>query len=146
MSHAIFRFDSRKEDRLLGLPNVCQSIRRLDSAPHVGVKYKKLDSTKLMTSNNIFFSNFRNTIMRDLQSKNEAENSMALITASYIVPNEMSPMILPIVSEKVNSSRDFVRKKALICLEQIAIKSPESVNKVLDIVTLSLADKDPSVV
>ena len=84
--------------------------------------------------------------MRDLQSKNEAENSMALITASYIVPNEMSPMILPIVSEKVNSSRDFVRKKALICLEQIALKSPESVNKVLDVVTLSLADKDPSVV
>ena len=146
MSLAIFRFDSRKEDRLLGLPNVCQSIRRLDSAPHVGVKYKKLDSTKLMTSNNIFFSNFRNTIMRDLQSKNEAENSMALITASYIVPNEMSPMILPIVAEKVNSSRDFVRKKALICLEQIALKSPESVNKVLDVVTLSLADKDPSVV
>ena len=26
MSLAIFRFDSRKEDRLLGLPNVCQSI------------------------------------------------------------------------------------------------------------------------
>ena len=55
MSLAIFRFDSRKEDWLLGLPNVCQSIRRLDSAPHVGVKYKKLDSTKLMASNNIFF-------------------------------------------------------------------------------------------
>ena len=41
MSLDIFRFDSRKEDRLLGLPNVCKSIRRLDFATHVSVKYKK---------------------------------------------------------------------------------------------------------
>ena len=52
-----------------------------------------------------------NTIMRDLQSKNEAENNMALIAAAYLVPREMTPMLIPIVIEKTQHSRCFIRKK-----------------------------------
>ena len=42
-------------------------------------------------------------------------------------------------------SKDFIRKKALICLEQIALKNPDLVENVMELVIVSLSDKDPGV-
>ena len=87
-----------------------------------------------------------NTIVRDLLSPNALENNMALMTAAYLIPKEMLGMIISNVLEKTSHSKDFVRKKALICLEQIAIKDPSTYNDiVLETVTVSLSDKDPGV-
>lgn len=89
-----------------------------------------------------------NTIVRDLKSTNVLENNIALITASYLVPKEMSPMIVPILLEKTRHSKDFIRKKALICLEQITIKDPEAVaiGEIVEAVVQALTDPDPGVV
>ena len=86
-----------------------------------------------------------NTILRDLKSTNLLENNMALVTAAYLVPKEMSGMILPILVEKANHSKDFIRKKSLICLEQVALKNPESIDQVIETIIVSMSDQDPGV-
>ena len=55
-------------------------------------------------------------------------------------------MLTPAVLEKTNHDKDFIRKKALTCLEQIALKSPEAVDQVVEQCLQSLGDKDPGVV
>jgi len=86
-----------------------------------------------------------NTILRDLQSPNIAENNMALITATYLVPREMSTMLLPVITPKVAHSREFIRKKSLIFLEHVSLMSPDLVESIIEIATSSLSDQDPGV-
>ena len=86
-----------------------------------------------------------NTILRDLKSNDLLETNMALVTAAYLVPKEMSGMILPILIEKTSHSKDFIRKKALICLEQIALKNPDFLDPVVETAVDKLSDKDPGV-
>lgn len=87
-----------------------------------------------------------NTIVRDLQSSNIVENNMALMTASALVPKEMAAMLVPTILEKTTHSKDFIRKKALICLEQMAIKDPLSYSNVaIETAIQALSDKDPGV-
>ena len=88
-----------------------------------------------------------NTIVRDLLSSHALEANMALMTATYLIPKEMSGMILPTIIDKAMShSKDFIRKKALICLEQIAIRDPLTYNDmIMEHVVVSLSDKDPGV-
>ena len=87
-----------------------------------------------------------NTIVRDLQSSNIVENNMALMTASALVPKDMAAMLVPTIIEKTAHSKDFIRKKALICLEQIAVKDPLGYSNVaIDSAIQALSDKDPGV-
>ena len=62
-----------------------------------------------------------NTILRDLKSANVVEINMALIAvaSSNLVPAEMAPLLVPIIAERTKHSKDFIRKKALICLGQL---------------------------
>ena len=105
-----------------------------------------------------------NTILRDLKSTNVCEINMALIAvaSSNLVPAEMAPLLVPIIAERTKHSKDFIRKKALICLGQLYHNqtqptsfnssftgshiSPE-MNKFLEEhVQASLTDVDPGVV
>ena len=105
-----------------------------------------------------------NTILRDLKSTNVVEINMALIAvaSSNLVPSEMAPLLVPIIAERTKHSKDFIRKKALICLGQLYKNknqpmsfsssftgshiSPE-MNKFLEEhVQASLTDVDPGVV
>ena len=105
-----------------------------------------------------------NTILRDLKSANVVEINMALIAvaSSNLVPAEMAPLLVPIIAERTKHSKDFIRKKALICLGQLYQNqtqpmsfsssftgshiSPE-MNKFLEEhVQASLTDADPGVV
>lgn len=105
-----------------------------------------------------------NTILRDLKSANVVEINMALIAvaSSNLVPAEMAPLLVPIIAERTKHSKDFIRKKALICLGQLHQNqtqpmsfsssftgshiSPE-MNKFLEEhVQASLTDVDPGVV
>ncbi len=86
-----------------------------------------------------------NTILRDLKSANVMENNMALVAAAHLVPKEMSAMLLPTLAEKLTHSKDFIRKKSLVCLEQMACKNPDLAEQVLEAANLALADKDPGV-
>ncbi len=87
-----------------------------------------------------------NTIIKDLSSTNVMENNIALITAAELVPTEMSSMLVPILIEKTAHSKDFIRKKALVCLEGIATRNEEHAREVIAALTINLSDKDPGVV
>ena len=105
-----------------------------------------------------------NTILRDLKSTNVVEINMALIAvaSSNLVPAEMAPLLVPIICERTRHSKDFIRKKALICLGQLYQNqsqtmsfnssftgshiSPEMSQFMEDHVQECLTDVDPGVV
>ena len=87
-----------------------------------------------------------NTIIKDLNSKNIVEMNIALSSVVYLTPAEMSPMILPILLEKLTHSKDFIRKKALICLQQLIIKNPDIGVQFGLRIHQCLSDPDPGVV
>ena len=78
---------------------------------------------------------------------------MALIAAAHIVPPDMVPLIFPIVLQRTSHSKEFIRKKALICLEQLILKHKDSQDDLQSLLgpceakfRLALTDKDPGVV
>ena len=78
---------------------------------------------------------------------------MALIAAAHIVPLDMVPLIFPIVLQRTSHSKEFIRKKALICLEQLILKHKDSQADLQSLLgpceakfRLALTDKDPGVV
>ena len=133
---------------ILGYPVEFAHIYALQLAQKGSVTEKKigyLAAVTFLKEDDDLILLLMNTIMRDLKSTNLVENNMALVTASYLVPKEMTGMMLPILIEKTKHSKDFIRKKALICLEQIALKNPDFVDHVIESVIVSLSDKDPGV-
>lgn len=87
-----------------------------------------------------------NTILKDLKSKNVIEVNIALIAAIHLTPKEMAPMLLPILQEKTTHTKDFIRKKALICLEAIMQKAPDHISSLESTIYNCLSDPDPGVV
>ena len=78
---------------------------------------------------------------------------MARIAAAHIVPPDMVPLIFPIVLQRTSHSKEFIRKKALICLEQLILKHKDSQADLQSLLgpseakfRLALTDKDPGVV
>ena len=104
-----------------------------------------------------------NTILRDLKSSNVVEINMALIAvaSSNLVPAEMAPLLIPVLAERTKHSKDFIRKKSLICLGQLYQNqynstslsssftgshiSPEMNRFIEDHVQVCLTDLDPGV-
>ncbi len=74
------------------------------------------------------------------------EINIALSAVVFLIPAEMSPMIVPILLEKVTHTKDFIRKKSLICLQQIIKKSPAQGSQLEGKIMHCLSDPDPGVV
>ena len=134
---------------LLGYPVEFAQIHALQLAQKGSVTEKKIGymgCVTLLTEDSDLILLLINTIVRDLKSSNVVENNMALMTASALVPKEMAGMLIPAIVEKIAHSKDFIRKKALVCLEQIAVKDPVGYsNLAIETSIQCLADKDPGV-
>ena len=88
-----------------------------------------------------------NTLVKDLASRNVLEVNMALTAMAHLAPPETTAMTAPLLLEKTAHTKDFVRKKALVCLQRVlesdaGAPSPELESRVLS----CLSDPDPGVV
>ncbi len=88
-----------------------------------------------------------NTLVNDLNSRSVVEQNLALTALAHLAPPEMAAMLLPRLLEKTRHPKDFIRKKALICVETLLHKNPSVFQQDCSRQILAcLADKDPGVV
>ncbi|CAL1595065.1 unnamed protein product [Knipowitschia caucasica] len=86
-----------------------------------------------------------NTVLKDLQSTNLIEVCMALTVVSQMFPKDMIPAILPLVEEKLNHSKEIIRRKAVLALYKFYVMAPNQVQHIHNKFRKALCDKDPGV-
>ncbi|MGH0119015.1 UNVERIFIED_CONTAM: hypothetical protein FKN15_003564 [Acipenser sinensis] len=86
-----------------------------------------------------------NTVLKDLQSTNLIEVCMALTVASQIFPKDMIPAVLPLVEDKLQHSKEIIRRKAVLALYKFYLIAPNQVQHIHDKFRKALCDKDPDV-
>uniref|UniRef100_A0A1A7WDU6 AP-4 complex subunit epsilon n=1 Tax=Iconisemion striatum TaxID=60296 RepID=A0A1A7WDU6_9TELE len=86
-----------------------------------------------------------NTVLKDLQSTNLIEVCMALTVVSQMFPKDMIPAILPLVEEKLNHSKEIIRRKAVLALYKFYLIAPNQVQHIHNKFRKALCDKDPGV-
>ncbi|XP_059495181.1 AP-4 complex subunit epsilon-1 [Stegostoma tigrinum] len=86
-----------------------------------------------------------NTVLKDLQSTNLLEVCMALTVASQLFPPEMIPAVLPLVEEKLQHSKEIIRRKAVLALYKFYLIAPNQVQHIHDKFRKALCDRDPGV-
>ncbi|XP_062998596.1 AP-4 complex subunit epsilon-1 [Elgaria multicarinata webbii] len=86
-----------------------------------------------------------NTVVKDLQSTNLMEVCMALTVASQIFPREMIPAVLPLVEDKLQHSKEIIRRKAVQALYKFYLIAPNQVQHIHEKFRKALCDKDVGV-
>ncbi|XP_054858863.1 AP-4 complex subunit epsilon-1 [Eublepharis macularius] len=86
-----------------------------------------------------------NTVVKDLQSTNLMEVCMALTVASQIFPREMIPAVLPLVEDKLQHSKEIIRRKAVQALYKFYLIAPNQVQHIHDKFRKALCDRDVGV-
>lgn len=86
-----------------------------------------------------------NTVLKDLQSTNLLEVCMALTVGSQLFPLDMIPAVLPLVEEKLQHSKEIIRRKAVLALYKFYLIAPNQVQHIHDKFKKALCDKDPGV-
>ncbi|XP_040269904.1 AP-4 complex subunit epsilon-1 isoform X1 [Bufo bufo] len=86
-----------------------------------------------------------NTVLKDLQSTNLVEVCMALTVVSQIFPREMIPAALPLIEEKLQHSKEIVRRKAVLALYKFYLIAPTQVQHIHEKFRKALCDRDVGV-
>ncbi|XP_010210129.1 PREDICTED: AP-4 complex subunit epsilon-1 [Tinamus guttatus] len=86
-----------------------------------------------------------NTVVKDLQSTNLVEVCMALTVVSQIFPREMIPAVLPLIEDKLQHSKEIVRRKAVQALYKFYLIAPNQVQHIHDKFRKALCDRDVGV-
>ncbi|XP_072004322.1 AP-4 complex subunit epsilon-1 isoform X1 [Engystomops pustulosus] len=86
-----------------------------------------------------------NTVLKDLQSTNLVEVCMALTTVSQIFPREMIPAALPLIEDKLQHSKEIVRRKAVLALYKFYLIAPTQVQHIHEKFRKALCDRDVGV-
>ncbi|XP_039214692.1 AP-4 complex subunit epsilon-1 isoform X2 [Crotalus tigris] len=86
-----------------------------------------------------------NTVVKDLQSTNLMEVCMALTAASQLFPQEMIPAVLPLVEDKLQHSKEIIRRKAVQALYKFYLIAPNQVQHIHDKFRRALCDRDVGV-
>ncbi|XP_010075398.1 PREDICTED: LOW QUALITY PROTEIN: AP-4 complex subunit epsilon-1, partial [Pterocles gutturalis] len=86
-----------------------------------------------------------NTVVKDLQSTNLVEVCMALTVVSQIFPREMIPAVLPLIEDKLQHSKEIVRRKAVQALYKFYLIAPNQVQHIHDKFRKALCDRDAGV-
>ncbi|XP_060116159.1 AP-4 complex subunit epsilon-1 [Heteronotia binoei] len=86
-----------------------------------------------------------NTVVKDLQSTNLMEVCMALTVASQIFPREMIPAVLPLVEDKLQHSKEIIRRKAVQALYKFYLIAPNQVQHIHNKFRKALCDRDVGV-
>ncbi|KAF2977770.1 hypothetical protein EK904_007738, partial [Melospiza melodia maxima] len=82
---------------------------------------------------------------RDLQSTNLVEVCMALTVVSQIFPREMIPAVLPLIEDKLQHSKEIIRRKAVQALYKFYLIAPNQVQHIHDKFRKALCDRDAGV-
>ncbi|KAM4038210.1 AP-4 complex subunit epsilon-1 [Anomaloglossus baeobatrachus] len=86
-----------------------------------------------------------NTVLKDLQSTNLVEMCMALTVVSQIFPREMIPAALPLIEDKLQHSKEIVRRKAVLALYKFYLIAPTQVQHIHEKFRKALCDRDVGV-
>ncbi|XP_023365871.1 AP-4 complex subunit epsilon-1 isoform X2 [Otolemur garnettii] len=86
-----------------------------------------------------------NTVVKDLQSTNLVEVCMALTVVSQIFPREMIPAVLPLIEDKLQHSKEIVRRKAVLALYKFYLIAPNQVQHIHIKFRRALCDRDVGV-
>nr|XP_009679902.1 PREDICTED: AP-4 complex subunit epsilon-1 [Struthio camelus australis] len=86
-----------------------------------------------------------NTVVKDLQSTNLVEVCMALTIVSQIFPREMIPAVLPLIEDKLQHSKEIIRRKAVQALYKFYLIAPNQVQHIHDKFQKALCDRDVGV-
>uniref|UniRef100_A0A2I3RVN5 Adaptor related protein complex 4 subunit epsilon 1 n=2 Tax=Pan TaxID=9596 RepID=A0A2I3RVN5_PANTR len=86
-----------------------------------------------------------NTVVKDLQSTNLVEVCMALTVVSQIFPREMIPAVLPLIEDKLQHSKEIVRRKAVLALYKFHLIAPNQVQHIHIKFRKALCDRDVGV-
>ncbi|XP_049638092.1 AP-4 complex subunit epsilon-1 [Suncus etruscus] len=86
-----------------------------------------------------------NTVVKDLQSTNLVEVCMALTIVSQIFPREMIPAVLPLIEDKLQHSKEIVRRKAVLALHKFLLIAPNQVQHIHIKFRKALCDRDVGV-
>ncbi|XP_053321175.1 AP-4 complex subunit epsilon-1 [Spea bombifrons] len=86
-----------------------------------------------------------NTVLKDLQSTNLVEVCMALTVVSQIFPREMIPAALPLIEDKLQHSKEIVRRKAVLALYKFYLTAPNQVQHIHEKFRKALCDRDVGV-
>ncbi|XP_057398562.1 AP-4 complex subunit epsilon-1 isoform X2 [Balaenoptera acutorostrata] len=86
-----------------------------------------------------------NTVVKDLQSTNLVEVCMALTIVSQIFPREMIPAVLPLVEDKLQHSKEIIRRKAVLALYKFYLIAPNQVQHIHIKFRKALCDRDVGV-
>nr|XP_019785011.2 AP-4 complex subunit epsilon-1 isoform X2 [Tursiops truncatus] len=82
---------------------------------------------------------------RDLQSTNLVEVCMALTIVSQIFPREMIPAVLPLIEDKLQHSKEIIRRKAVLALYKFYLIAPNQVQHIHIKFRKALCDRDVGV-
>ncbi|XP_060031698.1 AP-4 complex subunit epsilon-1 [Erinaceus europaeus] len=86
-----------------------------------------------------------NTVVKDLQSTNLIEVCMALTVVSQIFPREMIPAVLPLIEDKLQHSKEIIRRKAVLALYKFLLIAPNQVQHIHIKFRKALCDRDVGV-
>ncbi|XP_040082444.1 AP-4 complex subunit epsilon-1 [Oryx dammah] len=86
-----------------------------------------------------------NTVVKDLQSTNLVEVCMALTIVSQIFPREMIPAVLPLIEDKLQHSKEIIRRKAVLALYKFYLIAPNQVQHIHVKFRKALCDRDVGV-
>ncbi|XP_039744988.1 AP-4 complex subunit epsilon-1 isoform X2 [Pteropus medius] len=86
-----------------------------------------------------------NTVVKDLQSTNLVEVCMALTVVSQIFPREMIPAVLPLIEDKLQHSKEIIRRKAVLALYKFHLIAPNQVQHIHIKFQKALCDRDVGV-
>lgn len=86
-----------------------------------------------------------NTVVKDLQSTNLVEVCMALTIVSQIFPQEMIPAVLPLIEDKLQHSKEIIRRKAVLALYKFHLIAPNQVQHIHVKFRKALCDRDVGV-
>eukprot|EP01102_Stenamoeba_stenopodia_P016901 TRINITY_DN5972_c0_g1_i1.p1 TRINITY_DN5972_c0_g1~~TRINITY_DN5972_c0_g1_i1.p1 ORF type:complete len:1192 (-),score=301.43 TRINITY_DN5972_c0_g1_i1:58-3633(-) len=100
----------------------------------------------LLHENSEFMMLLINSFRRDLESPNYIDTCSALTAMCFLLNAEAVPALLPVIVDRLlEHPRELVRKKAVMVLQRILSRSPESVGELLIKIRKALCDRDPAV-
>ncbi|XP_043933392.1 AP-4 complex subunit epsilon-1 isoform X2 [Protopterus annectens] len=86
-----------------------------------------------------------NTVLKDLQSTNLVEVCIALTVVSQVFPRDMIPAVLPLIEDKLQHSKEIIRRKAVLALYKFYLIAPNQVQHIHDKFQKALCDRDAGV-
>jgi AP-3 complex subunit delta-1 len=125
------------------------SFHVIESMASAQFRYKRqgtLAAARLLSSNSRVLLLATNTLKKELKNPEPYVSGLALGAISCFVSRELARDLLPDVMQSLQSSKPYVRKRAMLCLYRMCQAYPEGLHEAYDAMRARLEDPDASVV